>query len=68
MVELACRELEPELSAYRDFCACRENERAARRASGQAEEVSRHDWLEARRRELMAEMKERRGLLGRILN
>lgn len=68
MVELACRELEPELGAYRDFCAFREKEREARRESGASEEaVSRDDWLEARRRELMTEMKERRGLLGRIL-
>jgi uncharacterized membrane protein YkvA (DUF1232 family) len=67
MVELAVRELEPELSAYRNFCEFREQERAARRASGQPEaEVSRQDWLEARRRELMAEMKSRRGLLHRI--
>ena len=69
MVELACRELEPELSAYQDFCDFREKESAARRAAGEpADDGSRRDWLESRRRELMKAMREKRSLLGRLLN
>jgi uncharacterized membrane protein YkvA (DUF1232 family) len=69
MVELACRDLEPEVTAYRDFCSFREKELARRKAAGEpVEGVSRHDWLDARRSELMDEMREHRGLLRRIIN
>lgn len=69
MVELACRDLEPELTAYRDFCAFRDKELARRKAAGEpVDGVSRHDWLDARRRELMETMREQRSLLRRIIN
>jgi uncharacterized membrane protein YkvA (DUF1232 family) len=69
MVELACRDLEPELKAYSEFCAYRDEERKRRLAAGKDPEgVSRSDWLESRRRELMVTMKERRGLFGRLLS
>jgi uncharacterized membrane protein YkvA (DUF1232 family) len=69
MVELACRDLEPEITAYRDFCAFREKELARRKEAGEpVAGVSRHDWLDARRGELMEQMREQRGLLRRIIN
>lgn len=67
MVELTCRNLRPELEAYRDFCGFREQEIERRHDKGGPETpVSRSDWLEARRRELHATMHKRRGLFGRL--
>lgn len=69
IVELACRDLEPEVTAYRDFCAFRDKELARREAAGEPlDDVSRRDWLAARRRELMDAMREQRSLLRRIIN
>jgi uncharacterized membrane protein YkvA (DUF1232 family) len=66
IVELACRNLRPELEAYQDFCAYRKDEEARRRAAGDVvEAVSRGDWLEARRKDLQNRMHQRRGLFGR---
>lgn len=63
MVELACRNLRPELEAYRDFCHYRERELARRQESGEGDgPVSRLDWLEARRQELHDRMHRHRGL------
>jgi len=68
MVELACRDLQPELTAYRDFCAFREKETARRKAAGEpTDEVSRRDWLDARREQLMETMREERGLFRRLI-
>jgi uncharacterized membrane protein YkvA (DUF1232 family) len=61
MVELACRNLRPELEAYRDFCRFRHEEQDRRRHSGEeVEPVSRLDWLEARRQELQERMRRHR--------
>ena len=53
MVELVVRELQHEIEAYQDFCDVREHNRAKRTA------VSRDDWLDGRRKELQARMRER---------
>lgn len=61
MVDVALREVEPELEAYRDFRAFRDEEARRRAGSAQAgERVSRADWLDARRRELQERMRTRR--------
>ena len=66
MVELACRNLRPELEAYRDFCRFRHQELDRRRHSGEEEgAVSRLDWLEARRKGLQDRMHRHRGLFSR---
>lgn len=66
MVELACRNLRPELDAYRDFCHYRAQELARREQDGEEDgPVSRLDWLEARRQELHDRMHRHRGLVSR---
>lgn len=61
MVELAARDLQPEIEAYRDFCEFREAETARRSATGEDRgPVSRVDWLESQRRELLERMHRRR--------
>lgn len=61
MVELAKRDLQPEIEAYRDFCEFREAETARRGAAGEDRgPVSRVDWLESQRRELLDRMHRRR--------
>ncbi len=66
MVELACRNLRPEIHAYRDFCLFRNAEIERRRALGEEETpVSRLDWLGSRRRELQEQMRRKRGLFQR---
>jgi uncharacterized membrane protein YkvA (DUF1232 family) len=57
MAELILRDLRHELEAYSDFCRYRENEE--RRRGGNAE-VTRRDWLEAKRRQLFLRMERRR--------
>ncbi len=62
MVDVAMLELEPELSAYRDFCDFRDKRKAETGTGG----ASRAEWLTARREELQAGMrKRRRRLFGR---
>jgi hypothetical protein len=55
MAELVTRELKPELDGYRDFCNYRDNERTLR---GNAD-VSREDWLAAKRRQIWLRIKRR---------
>lgn len=65
MIELTCRNLRPELDAYRDFCDFRQAETERRRDQGQpGTPISRSDWLESRRRELHEKMHRRRGIFG----
>ena len=59
MIEVVRRVLQPEIDAYADFCAFRSQE-AARRGED-ASDVGRADWLEGRRAELQARMRQRRG-------
>ena len=63
MVELLTRELKPEIDAYRDFVAFRENE--AERRGMAPEELDRSDFLQAREKELLSRMRRRRRRGGR---
>ena len=56
MIELVARELKPELEAYLDFCEFR-RQRSDQEANT---EVSRANWLEEKRNNLMGRMKRRR--------
>ncbi len=67
MVELTCRNLRPELDAYRDFCKFRDEEVQRRQKDGESETpVSRSDWLESRRQELHEKMHSHRSLFRRL--
>ena len=63
MIELVVRELRHEIEAYQDFRDYRE--RLA--AKGDGSHASREGWLNARRKELQARMRRRRGRGRRIL-
>ena len=58
MIELAERVLQPEIEAYADFCAFRSDE--ATRRGVDAGTLGREEWLEGRRAELQARMRQRR--------
>lgn len=60
MVELAVRELRPEIDAYRDFCEFREKEVTRRGVKAKSSDVTREDWLDERRRNLQDRMRHRR--------
>lgn len=61
MVDIVVTNLEPELEAFQDFCQFRDAETQRRREAGEAQpEVSRADWLDARRLELHSRMRQRR--------
>jgi uncharacterized membrane protein YkvA (DUF1232 family) len=60
MIELVARELRHEIEAYDDFCAFRDREGSRRRSKGQDDDVTRGQWLETRRTELMSRMRRRR--------
>ncbi len=60
MIELVARELRHEIEAYDDFCAFRDREGARRRSKGLDDDVTRREWLETRRTELMSRMRRRR--------
>ncbi len=61
MVELVVRELRHEIQAYNDFCIFRRDEEKRRaRAGGPDDEVSREEWLSARRQQLHKRMRDRR--------
>jgi uncharacterized membrane protein YkvA (DUF1232 family) len=56
IAEIVIRELEHELEAYRDFCTYREKQETRRGADAA---VSRTDWLEEKRRQLMMQIERR---------
>ncbi|QOC21925.1 DUF1232 domain-containing protein [Wenzhouxiangella sp. AB-CW3] len=58
MVELLCRELTPEIDAYRDFVQYRAEE--AKRRGMDPDELNRGDFLKAREQALLARMRRRR--------
>lgn len=60
MVELTLQEFGPELVAYNLFCGFRIAERQRRDAHGNAEEVTKQDWLADQRALLHHQMRERR--------
>ena len=62
MIELAVRELQPELDAYDEFCDFRQHQ--AERRGLQADKLGRVDWLDSRREELVERMHRRRGERG----
>lgn len=59
MIEVVSRVLQPEIEAYADFCAYREQE--AQRRGADTSTLGREEWLEGRRAELQARMRARRG-------
>ncbi len=59
MVELLCRELKPEIDAYRDFVIYRST--AAKRKGVDPSELNRSDFLKRREQALLARMRRRRG-------
>ena len=63
MIELVVRELKHELEAYQDFCDYRE--RLSQNSDGSA--ANREGWRNARRKDLQARMRRRRGRGGRLL-
>lgn len=58
MIELLCRELKPEIDAYRDFVEYRSAE--SRRRGMAEEELNRSDYLKAREQALLSRMRRRR--------
>lgn len=63
MIELVARELKHEIEAYQDFCDYRDRQST----NGDGTNASRESWLDARRKELQARMRRRRGRSGRLL-
>lgn len=63
MIELVVRELKHEMEAYQDFCDYRQR----LSDSGDGSGASREGWLDARRKELQARMRRRRGRGIRLL-
>jgi len=55
MIELVAAELKDDIEAFEDFCAYRERE-----AERKGTEITREDWLGAKRRELHSRMRNRR--------
>ncbi len=60
MAELVVKDLEHEISAYKDFCTYRQAEEERRRARGDTTDVSREEWLADTRAALQSRMRERR--------
>lgn len=57
MIELAARELAPEIQAYRDFCEYREEATTRRGVKAKTTDVTREDWLANRREQLQKRMR-----------
>lgn len=60
MIELVGRELRHEIDAYRDFCDFRRVHGPNHGVKARTTDVTRDNWLEARRKELQARMRRRR--------
>lgn len=60
MIELCVHELKHEMEAYRDFCRWRDNEATRRGESGKEHRVTRVEWAEQCRQELIERMHRRR--------
>jgi uncharacterized membrane protein YkvA (DUF1232 family) len=58
MIEVVATVLQPEIEAYADFCLFREQE--AYRRGADMSNLGREEWLEGRRAELQARMRQRR--------
>lgn len=55
MIELVVREMKSEITAYEEFCRYRAREEAKQ----PGRDISREDWLQSKRKELMDSMRER---------
>lgn len=60
MIELVVRELRPEIEAYRDFCEFRKRMSPRPGVKAKSTDITREDWLENRRKELLSRMRRRR--------
>ena len=60
MIDLVARELQHELDAYRDFCRFRAEQPKKASVKARSADVTREQWLEARRKELQERMRSRR--------
>ncbi len=60
MVELAVRELAPEIDAYRDFCEFRLTSTSRTGVKAKTTDITREDWLRDRRERLQEQMHQRR--------
>lgn len=60
MIELVVRELRHEIDAYQDFCHFRKTARPNVGVKAKTSNISREDWLEARRKNLLSRMHRRR--------
>lgn len=60
MIELVVRELKHEIQAYDDFCRYRTTEEKRRKSKGSDDDVTREEWLSARRKALHDRMRSRR--------
>lgn len=60
MIELVVRELRHEIDAYLDFCAYRASKRPQPGVKNKVSDVTREQWLDARRKALQARMRRRR--------
>ncbi|MEM9404091.1 MAG: YkvA family protein [Pseudomonadota bacterium] len=63
MIELAVRELAPEIDAYRDFCEFRESHAARPGVKAKTTDITREEWLRDRRKRLQSRMHRRRKAL-----
>lgn len=61
MIDIVDTVLKPEIEAYADFCAFREQEATRRGEDPEKVVLQREDWMEGRRAELQARMRQRRG-------
>jgi len=60
MVELTVDNLEPEISAYQEFCQFRDAESKRRAAQGRSIDISKEDWLSEKRTAMHRRMRDRR--------
>ena len=60
MAELVVNNLEAEIDAYKEFCNFRSTEEQRRAKQGSSTDVSRDEWLAAKRKELHGHMRRRR--------
>lgn len=60
MAELVVKDLDPEITAYQEFCTYRKAEEERRKARGEATDVSREAWLADTRAALHSRMRDRR--------
>jgi len=60
MVELTVENLEPEISAYQEFCEFRDTRSPFQTGKGQSADISKEDWLAEKRAAMHSRMRARR--------